>query len=394
MPHTRSRFVIAHLRKIAKFWPAVGVLGPRQSGKTTLVNQLLGIPHTLTLDDLETREEASNSPKTLLARYETPLVIDEVQKAPEIFDAIKLRIDRKKIPGSYYLTGSSAFSAKLGIRESLTGRIGLTHLYPMTLGELHQKEFNPLKSLSSFEPKRPRFTIDTFTQAAWAGGMPVPAFLRQTEQRDLYWRSWLETTIYRDLARFFKRNYEPDLALSLLTKMASIMREGELPTLRHFKQPARQVRAYFLAMQEIFLLRKVSCHPEGIGKEVWILMDSGLAAYLMGNAPGESALLSIARHFLWNEWGTQREYQGKPFERVYYKTAQGSPVDAIFDGIPFRIVASATSVTRQLKWEERPLIGAMKKIGSKAGYLVAPVDSVHLPGKKGGIGILPWSTWS
>jgi predicted AAA+ superfamily ATPase len=395
MPHLRARYASHLIQSLGKLWPVVGILGPRQTGKTTLAHTLLGIEHSLSFDDLEVREEASRSPKTFLAKLDCPLVLDEVQKAPEIFDAIKLRVDRKRVPGSYILTGSSSFSAKLGIRESLTGRIGLMELLPMSLGELHGKASAPVKDLALIDPvRKPRLDSTEFIQGALLGGMPVPAFLREASQRESYWRSWLETTLLRDLARFFKRGYDPDLAYALLARMGAVLAQGELPTLKHFSQPAAKVRTYFSAMQEIFLLRRVQCHPEGIGKETWMLMDSGLANYLMKSSAGEGATLSLARHFLWNEWACQSEYQGRRTERVYYKSAQGSPIDAILGSVPFRIVASVTGVTRQRKIEERALLGAMKKLGSPVGYLVAPVESVTAAPKKGGIGIVPWSYWS
>ncbi|MEO5970765.1 MAG: hypothetical protein ABIQ95_12635, partial [Bdellovibrionia bacterium] len=172
------------------------------------------------------------------------------------------------------------------------------------------------------------------------------------------------------------------------------LKMGELPTIKHFDYPARKIRVYLSAMEEIFLLRRISPHPKAIGKETWLFMDSGLASYLMGPDTGEAYTLSLIRHLLWNEWFAQHEYQGKRLNRIYYKSAQGSPVDAVFDGIPFKIVATPSDVTRRLKVEERAVLGAMRKLDSKYGYLVAPVTSVTLPPKKGGIGILPWGFWS
>lgn len=396
MPHLRQRFALQLIEKLAKLWPVVGVLGLRQTGKTTLLQKLLDVKEVVSFDDLIIREEALKSPGTLLEKLTPPVVLDEVQKAPPIFDAIKLAVDRKKIPGSYYLTGSTAFSSKIGIRESLTGRIGLIELFPMCLAELHGKPFKPITQLDmpcKSETKL-RFDVIEISKAAAIGGMPVPAFLRDGDQRELYWRSWLETTILRDLSRFFTRGFDPDFAFAILDKIAQTLRNGELPTLKHFPYAARKARVYLEAMEDIFLLRKIVCHQEGIGKEVWLLMDSGLAAYLMGSVLGEGVSLSLVRHFIWNEINTQAEYQGKRFSRIYYKSAQGSPIDFIINNTPFRIVANAADLTQRLDWEARPLHGAMKKLKSKVGYLVGPTNHIVLPDKSGGVGILPWSAWS
>ncbi len=397
MPHFRNRFAIPIIDKLAKLWPVIGIIGLRQSGKTTLMKNILGIEHITTFDDIAVREEAIRSPKTFLEKLNHPVVLDEVQKAPPIFDEIKLRVDQQRVPGSYYITGSTSFSNKIGIGESLTGRIGLIELFPMSLAELNNKEFRKITHLS--EPIiqhqfKPRFESAVLSRAATLGGMPIPAFLRESDQRELYWRSWLDTTIHRDLARFFQRGFDPDFAFSILERIATTLRNAELPTLKHFSGSARKTRNYLNAMEEIFLLRKIKCHPQGLGKEIWLLKDSGLAAYLMGSVLGEENTLSLVRHFIWNEIDIQAEYQGKRLLRQYYKSGQGSPIDLIINDIPFRIVPNVTSITQRLSWEERPLIGAMKKLDSKFGYLIAPIDKAELPPRKGGIGILPWTTWS
>jgi hypothetical protein len=141
-------------------------------------------------------------------------------------------------------------------------------------------------------------------------------------------------------------------------------------------------------------LRKINGHPLSIGKEVWLVKDSGLAAYLMGTILGEGCTLSLVRHFIANEIKAQAEYQGKHFIHRYYKSAKGSPIDFIIDNIPFRVVPSVTAFTQRLGLEERPLYGAMKKLGAKTGYLVCPMDKAEMPPKQGGIGLLPWSAWS
>ncbi len=391
MAHLRKRFVTPLLRKQAKLWPVVGLLGPRQSGKTTVFSQELELGPCISLDDLSTRTEAQRSPNTFLERQPSPCVLDEAQKAPEIFDAIKLKVDQKRVPGSYFLTGSSGFSSKIGIHESLTGRIALVNLHPLCLAELHAKEFQA--SLTPTQ-KRPRFASGEIAKSLDSGGMPVPAFLRDPEQRKAYWESWIETTLVRDLSRFFKRGYDVDLAYQLLERMGSILREGELPSLKHFATPARKLRDLFGVMEETFLLRRIRCHELGAGTDVWLPFDSGFAAHLMKSTRGQGALLSLARTLIWNEWACQHSYQGVRLPRVYIKSAKGAPVDWIdTQGIPYRIVESADLVGKS-GWEERALAAAMKKLGAKTGYLVAPVDAPILPGKKGGIGILPWSAWS
>jgi predicted AAA+ superfamily ATPase len=266
MPHLRKRHILTQLKKLTAFWPVVGLLGPRQSGKSTIFRDLLGIDNLHTLDDETTLDDVRSSAKNFLLKVHAPVVIDEAQKAPQLFDAIKLLVDRKKRPGSYLLTGSSHFSAKLGIRESLTGRIGLIRLYPFTLSEAHQLELSPERA-SPLHRLKPRFKAEDALAQLSVGGLPVPLFTRDHEQRRQYFRLWLETAIVRDAARVYGRAYDPDATWSILRQMGAALREGELPTLKHFKQGARKLRRYLEALEEIFVLRKLPRHEAGTGSD-------------------------------------------------------------------------------------------------------------------------------
>src|SRR3989338_1778801 len=98
MPHRRERHLTGFLKKQSSFWPVVGVVGLRQVGKSTLFRELIGLSaHYLTLDDEDTRGNAEASPKAFLVRQETPLVLDEVQKCPALFDAVKSAVDRRRV---------------------------------------------------------------------------------------------------------------------------------------------------------------------------------------------------------------------------------------------------------------------------------------------------------
>lgn len=395
MPHLRQRYLLEKLDKYLKFWPVMGVLGLRQCGKTTLVSKLLGCGPGVTLDELEFREEARSSPKTFLARLPRPVVIDEVQKAPEIFDEIKLLVDRKRVPGEFVLTGSSTFSSRIGIRESLTGRIGLLHLRPLSMGELHQKPRVVFKSLvKDIETTPLRFTCADVARSMQTGGMPGVAFIRSIEHQKMYWSSWLEATLTRDLPRFFKRNYDPDLAMDILKRMAEVLKEGELPALHHFSQTARILKNYLEALKEIFVLDKITIHQAGVGKDIWLFGDCGLAGHLMEKTEGLEAQLALARHFLHNEWMVHNSLATSANLIKYYKTAQGTPVDAVIDGIPILVTSDAKAVASRLSWVERPIRGAMKKLEAKRGIIVAPVDRIISAKSNDGVAVVPWSIWS
>src|SRR5262245_3157729 len=131
----RRRFMEAHLRRALAQFRVVAVIGPRQVGKSTLVEHLPG-RHFVTLDDLGALSAAQADPRGFISLLPLPATIDEIQRVPELLLAIKEIVDREQRPGAFLVTGSSRFDTLRGLRESLAGRMALLWLRPMTALEL------------------------------------------------------------------------------------------------------------------------------------------------------------------------------------------------------------------------------------------------------------------
>lgn len=384
----RNRHLAGQLQKSARFWPVVGVLGMRQSGKSTLLANLLGIPNHVTLDDQDALEDVQTSAKNFLAKLPTPLAIDEAQKAPVLFDAIKLAVDRRREPGRYFLTGSSQFSARTGIRESLTGRIGLHYLYPMTLAEAHQVEFSASRA-TPLHKERPRFGQASALEQLACGGLPTPLFTRGAEERKIFFTGWLETTVERDAARTFRGRYDPDIAWSILRQMGRALADGEAPTLRHFRQSARTLRRYLQALEDVFLLQKLSPHEASVAQDIWLPADTGIASHLMEGTLGEGRTLSLGRIFVLKEIRALAEYAGKRAPPVFYKSARGTPVDFLWSNTPIKVSASPRA---RVAYDERALAAAMRKLKAKSAIIAWANDGIEI--EPGGISHVPWTFWS
>lgn len=125
------------LKRISEQFPVVSITGPRQSGKTTLAKQEFPDKKYVTFDDKNMRELAKSNPIDFLKAFPEGAIIDEAQKVPDIFDAIKYVVDNNEFePGKYILTGSSQFRLKDNISDSLAGRIGMITLLPLSISEL------------------------------------------------------------------------------------------------------------------------------------------------------------------------------------------------------------------------------------------------------------------
>ncbi|MGK5083305.1 AAA family ATPase [Bdellovibrionota bacterium FG-1] len=393
MPHFRPRQAASRLKKLASFWPAIGVVGLRQVGKTTFLEKQVRFHSSASLDHDSTRGDAENSAVSFLSKLETPALVDEIQKVPKLFDALKLLVHKNRKPGQFFVTGSASFSEGSGIRESLTGRMGVLHLFPLNISEALEMEPPELPTLKIKDGWVPRISLQDFSKAMVRGGVPIPMFLRDPSQIELFWNGWLNTSILRDLARLMGKGFEADFAFSLLEQMGKALREGELPTTAHFQaSSSRRLNRYLLGLESIFIIRRISCHELGTGKEIWLPTDSGLASYLMKEVQSEGATLSLSRLTLLNELFSHHENSGARFFVRYFKSAKGTPVDMILDNTPIRVVPLADVGRGPWGWHEKSVLGAMKKLKSKRGILLAPVDRAHV--QETGISILPWTVWS
>ena len=117
-------------------YPSIVIFGPRQCGKTTLVQNLFPDFSYANLEDMNTRSLAKNDPEEFFTRYPEPVIIDEIQRVPELLSTVQVRIDKNKKAGQYILTGSQQISLKNTVSQSLAGRIAIIQMQPLSMDEL------------------------------------------------------------------------------------------------------------------------------------------------------------------------------------------------------------------------------------------------------------------
>lgn len=183
-------------------FPALCLTGPRQVGKTTLLKYLGKERQYVSLDDLSIRETARRDPVLFLQRYRIPLIIDEIQYAPELLPYLKIEIDSNRRPGMYWLTGSQQFHLMRNITESLAGRIAIIQLH----GFSHRERIFKAVSSQPFTGKItetekdviPVLTHDTMFHQIHLGDFPALCS-GEISDRDLFYSSYLQTYIERDV---------------------------------------------------------------------------------------------------------------------------------------------------------------------------------------------------
>ena len=148
-----SRHAEQTVLQMAKQFGAVLVSGPRQVGKTTMLQNILKNTSYITMDDAVLRASASENPATFLKDFPPPLFIDEVQKVPQLFEPMKIMLDSKREKGMYFLSGSQQFHVMKHVSDSLAGRIGIVNLLGLSL-----REITGSSVLTPFVPTEDYFT--------------------------------------------------------------------------------------------------------------------------------------------------------------------------------------------------------------------------------------------
>lgn len=206
-------YITRHMEKpvmeLNEQYPVLLLTGPRQVGKTTMLEHLIEVEgkgrKKVSLDDLTLRELAKTDPKMFFQLYQPPLLIDEVQYAPELFPYIKIMVDERHQPGDFWLTGSPLFKMMEGVQESLAGRVALLHLSPLSQSEIMKRPPEPpfsleLPLLSERQNGRQMLNTPEVFQRIHQGGMP--ALVTGTySNASIFYSSYIDTYMERDVRR-------------------------------------------------------------------------------------------------------------------------------------------------------------------------------------------------
>ncbi|MCD8232207.1 MAG: ATP-binding protein [Clostridiales bacterium] len=195
--------------RISDMFPVLLLTGPRQVGKTTLLQKLAetqrneGVERTyVTLDDPDVRYLAKRDPALFLQRYTPPVLIDEIQYATELLPYIKMSVDRTKRKGDFWITGSQVFRLMQNVSESLAGRVGIVNLLGLSDAEIYQEPSRPFQTDSTYLmsrlSERTSKRLNDIYARIFKGSMPE-LYANEKVDWETYYRSYVDTYLQRDI---------------------------------------------------------------------------------------------------------------------------------------------------------------------------------------------------
>jgi uncharacterized protein len=335
-----TRIISPKILEAAETFYAVSVVGPRQSGKTTLLKMLFPQHRYLNLEDLDTLEKIRLDPKGFLSDKESKWIIDEAQEYPELFSFLLGIIDNNKVKGQFILSGSQNFALINNISQSLAGRVAILELLPLTYQEL-----------SSYGDYASAGIWDLIYQGSYPG-----TYHDQTPT-DLWYKSYITTYLQRDVRQLLKVK---DLSQFHLFLRLCAGRHGQLTHLSELGAACgvshTTISEWLSVLEASFIIFRLPPYYKNFNKRLvkmpkLYFYDSGLVCHLLGIESGQHAAMHAARGplfegFVISEIIKQIVAEGKTPHVYFWHSQQTLEIDLLIErGAQLRAVEIKSSST-------------------------------------------------
>ena len=367
------RYIARNLEKVVlevtKEYPVVLVTGPRQVGKTTMLQKLMeGTDRNyVSLDDLNERNLAKTDPEMFLQLHKPPILIDEVQYAPELFVYIKIHVDKYHNAGDFWLTGSQVFKLMSGVQESLAGRVAVLSLTSLSQAEICGGEMQPftldIEKLSVRRKERTEADTGVIFDRIFRGSMPAIVSEKNSNSQ-IFYSSYLTTYIERDV-RELTDAIDSLKFLHFITAVAA--RCGQILNIAEIARDAdinqKQAKSWLGVLETLGLIFYLHPYSNNMLKRLvktpkLYFYDTGLVCYLTKWSSAETLQSgamngAILENYVVAEIRKTYLNCGKDPYMYYYRDKDAREIDIILehDGVlnPIEIKKSANPGSELIK---------------------------------------------
>lgn len=380
-----KRHIEESLREALADTPVVLLNGARQSGKSTLVEHLTKTIHParyITFDNSAALSAARFDPAGYIAGLDAqkvPVVLDEIQRAPELFLPIKLAVDRDRRPGRFLLTGSANVMMLPQLSDSLAGRMEIITLWPLSQGEIDETRESFIDRVFAQEMKLPARIEQTgadLIARVVRGGYPEILNRRLESRRRAWFSSYITTILQRDVREI--SNIEglsevPRLMKLLASRASSLLNISEVS--RSLTIPQSTLKRYMGLLEATFIVQPLPAWSVNIGKRLvkapkLTICDTGLLAYLLGVneerlAEESQAFGSLLENFVVMELRKQASWSEIKPHLFHFRTPTGQEVDIVLEGASGQIVGVEVKAGASLSGSDFKGLTALREIAGR-----------------------------
>ncbi|BAW81069.1 ATPase [Candidatus Nitrosoglobus terrae] len=343
--------------------PVVLLNGARQTGKSTLAQALGQDMRYLTLDDPTVLAAAKSDPFGFIAAFNEPICLDEVQRAPELFLAIKTEVDKNRTPGRFLLTGSANVLMLPQMADSLAGRMEIIQLWPLSQSELNNQSNSLIDTLFEGDFAHSyAFERADFITRLTTGGYPEASKRRTERRREAWFDNYLATILQRDvkdLAQIEGLTELPKLLELLAIRSGGLLNFAELSRSAGIAQTT--LKRYMALLETLFLVRQVPAWASNLGKRLQkspklFLSDYGLMAHLQGLSAAQLNVAhglpgDLVEAFVHAELAKHQTWAQSYTKLMHYRTTTGVEVDFVLENrrkelLGIEVKAAATVVSK------------------------------------------------
>ena len=396
--------------ELNKQYPAILVTGPRQVGKTTMLQKLIVLEgrsrNYVSLDDLNDRALAKTDPAMFFQIHQPPILIDEIQYAPELFTYIKIYADRDQRAGDFWMIGSQLFKLMDGVQESLAGRVALLHLSPLSQQEIYSGQAGAFSLDIDVLSKRqqvvrPALAPQIFDRI-FLGGMPA-LVSKKYQERSIFYSSYINTYLERDV-KDLSGSIDSLKFLFFLTAVAA--RTSQMVNYKGIADDCDMdqatVKSWLRILETLGIIFYLHPYSNNVLKRTVktpkiYFYDTGLVCYLTKWSSSETAMSGAMNGALLENYTVseiQKSYQnvGKEPYLYYYRDKDAKEIDLLMEGDgqlhPIEIKKTATPEKKMIsnfsvieKSSMQRGIGAVLCLSEKLGAfdkdnLIVPISLI------------------